>query len=212
MSERGQKSSKYVILLLVFTGLAGTAMAFRQMLQEAKAIVATTGLRVFGQLPEFALTRETSEPLSLSSLSGRVWIADFIFTRCAGPCPRMTQRMAQLQTELGDLPSVRFVSFSVDPDYDMPGVLQEYGKVFGAEPDRWSFVTGDRTKIYDLSINGFRLALGEDPTDETLLIHSTKFVLVDQEGRIRGYYDEQEPEQMSKLATDVRRLVRWPGR
>ncbi len=137
MPEPGQRVSKYVLVLLVFAGLASGALAFKHILGEARAVVSGAGLRVLGQLPEFTLMRETSQPLTRSSLLGQIWVADFVFTRCAGPCPRMTRRMAQLQQELADLPGVRLVSFSVDPEYDTPRVLREYAQAFGADSDRW---------------------------------------------------------------------------
>lgn len=121
----------------------------------------------------------------------------------------MTRRMADLQRELADEPNLRFVSFSVDPGYDTPPVLQRYADLFEADSATWFFLTGDRTAIYNLSIKGFKLAVedGDDPEYESIIIHSTRFVLVDPKGGIRGYYDEEDPQAMEQLVTDITQLI-----
>ena len=212
MSEAEKRFSRVAILLLAVGGVAGAGMAFRQMLGEAGRIVNVPVLPLYGQVPDFSLTRETGQSLSGRDLMGRVWVADFIFTRCAGPCPLMTMRMAELQTELHNLDGVRLVSFSVDPEYDTPEVLARYAGDYGADPDRWTFLTGDRRAIYDLSIKGFKLAVATGGDYEHLILHSTKFVLVDHAAGIRGYYDGTDPEDRKKLAADVRALLSGAAR
>ena len=133
-----------------------------------------------GEVAEFDLVRSTGEPLRRSDLKGRIWVVDFIFTRCAGPCPRMTDQMRTLTRQLsGD--DVRFLSISVDPEYDTPEVLADYARRFEADPERWVFATGDKARIYQLSAESFYLPV-EDPTDTDQIIHSTRFVVLDPEG------------------------------
>lgn len=210
MSEPGGRATKPVVVLLVVAGLATGAMAFRQMLREYRAIANQPAIDVYGQVPQFTLLRESGDTFSLSALKGRVWVADFIFTRCAGPCPRMTRRMAELQREFGAQANVRFVSISVDPEYDTPEVLREYANAHGADPAQWAFLTGDPDRIQKLSIEGFKLGLGTDDENEHFILHSTRFVLVDGKARIRGYYDESDPENMKKLVADIRKLAAGP--
>jgi len=162
-----------------------------------------------GSLPEFQLTGHDGKPLARASLLGRPFVADFIFTRCGGICPAMTARMAQLQRRVD--PRVRLVSFSVDPEHDTPEVLARYARDFGAGPG-WVFVTGPRAELHALATDGFHLAAMEIPPDQRQggdgpFLHSGKFVLVDGQGRIRGYYDSEEPGELAQLERDAARLA-----
>lgn len=186
---------------LVVALLAVAGAAARQMLRRPEPPP------VLGEVPDFALINRDGREVRRADLAGAPWIADFIFTRCGASCPMMSQRMARLERELPRDLGVRFVSFSVDPEHDTPPVLQEYAKSFGA-PGRWLFLTGDKQAIHRLSKEGFKLAV-DDATpanpDEPIL-HSTRFVLVDAEGRIRGYYEAFDEEAMQKLMREVEAL------
>jgi protein SCO1/2 len=163
---------------------------------------------VLGAVPDFALTNRDGRTVHRADLAGQPWLADFVFTRCAASCPLMTLRMARLNRDLpADLP-VRLVSFTVDPDYDTPEVLERYAQSFKA-PDRWLFLTGGREEMHRLSKEGFKLAVdaGGGPQDEPIL-HSTRFVLVDGEAKIRGYYEAFDEASMKKLRRDLERLRR----
>jgi protein SCO1/2 len=162
-----------------------------------------------GTVPPFSLTTESGAGADDHLFSDRVTVVDFIFTSCSGICPMMTGRMAWLQGELGDRNEVQFVSFSVDPETDTPEVLTEYGKRYGAIPGRWTFLTGDRAKIYSVSREGFRLGLETEGDDA--ILHSPKFVLVDRQGTIRGYYDSDSTGAMETLLAHARRLAKDPG-
>jgi protein SCO1/2 len=163
---------------------------------------------VLGEVPDFALTNRDGRAVHRADLAGQPWLADFVFTRCAATCPMMTMRMARLDRDLpADLP-VRLVSFTVDPDYDTPAVLERYARSFKA-PDRWLFLTGGREELHRLSKEGFKLAIdaGGGPQDEPIL-HSTRFVLVDGEAKIRGYYEAFDEASMQKLRRDLESLRR----
>ena len=160
-------------------------------------------------LPDFALTAVTvdgTSPLDLRALRGRVWIADFVYTSCAGPCPMLTANMAGLQKRLPK--SVGLLSFTVDPDHDSPEVLAVYARKFGADPQRWFFVDGDKPALTKLFRDGFQIAVAESAVAEPgqNVAHTTKFVLLDGEGRVRGYYDGDDPAALDKLAADAKRL------
>ena len=160
-------------------------------------------------VPPFTLVERSGRPATLDALRGRPWVADFIFTRCAGVCPAMTARMAALRARLADAP-VRFVSFTVDPANDTPEVLARYAAAAGASADWW-FVTGPMRDLHALSTQGFKLAAMENaPGAETAdgpFLHSSKFVLVDAEGAIRGYYDSEDAAAVRVLEADARRLA-----
>lgn len=166
-----------------------------------------------GALPEFRLVERSGRPLSLADLRGHPWVADFIFTRCAGACPAMTARMARLRRDVP--PDVRFVSFTVDPAHDTPEVLARYAASFHAD-EGWRFVTGPAQDLYALSVAGFKLAAMEVPPAEQSaggdgpFLHSSKFVLVDGAGVIRGYYDSTEEAAMRTLAADAAALPAGP--
>lgn len=158
-------------------------------------------LEVFGTVPAFQLKAHTgADYLSAKELDGRVWVANFIFTNCQGPCPRMSSQMRQVQTATTDLPEMRMVSFTVDPARDTPEVLAEYAKRQHAE-SRWTFLTGPLETLHMLKRQAFLLGNVDGE-----LNHSTRFVLVDGRQQIRAYYDSSEPDSIKRLIADVRRL------
>ncbi len=150
-------------------------------------------LPIIATLPEFTLTDQTGADFGMRELREKVWIANFIFTKCQATCPRQTAELKKLQEKLktrADWPDIRLVSISVDPENDTPEVLTTYASENGADPEHWKFLTGDREKIWELSKKGFMLAVGESEKDAASpLFHSPYFVLVDFYGRIRGFYD-----------------------
>ncbi|MCH8011247.1 MAG: SCO family protein [Candidatus Marinimicrobia bacterium] len=157
---------------------------------------------VYHQLPEFILTDQHANEFSREDLLGKVWVADFIFTTCAGPCPIMTSQFTELQDRFSENPDFRLLSISVNPEYDTPAVLKEYGDRYSADYSRWSFLTGTREDIHDLAVNGFHVGSVDEP-----VFHSTRFILVDRQSRIRGYYISSEQEDMKKLWNDVSVLI-----
>ena len=166
------------------------------------------GLPVLGSVPDFALTEASGTALRRSDLAGKVWIASFVFTRCAEACPMMMRTEVRLQEQLPLRDDLRLVSFSVDPDYDTPAVLTKYAKTFGADRNRWLFLTGDKKSVFSLAMDGFHLGTMEaDPTKEMPILHSSKLVLIDRHGAIRGYYDTGDEAALEKLARDVERVL-----
>lgn len=161
---------------------------------------------VFGSIPAFRLTAETGRDFDNSALAGKVWVADFIFTNCPGPCPRMSGLMRQLQNSVRDLPDVRLVSFTVDPERDTPEVFSGYARRYQAEPGRWFFLTGPRPALQFLCRDAFKLG-----NVDGSLEHSTRFVLVDRKSRIRGYFLTSEADAMSHLMRDLRTVYREPA-
>ena len=167
----------------------------------------TAPLPVLGEVPEFSLTEASGNPLRRADLAGRVWVAGFIFTHCASTCPIMSRRMSELQAQLGSREGLMLVSFSVDPQRDTPAVLTEYARQYGADRQRWLFVTGDKAQIRRLARDGFHLAAEDGtPEDDEPILHSTHLVLVDRHGRIRGYYDGMDAAALGRLLHDARVL------
>lgn len=169
-------------------------------------------LPVYGEVPEFSLMERSGRTVQQSEMLGKVWIADFIFTRCAGPCPLMSLQMAQLQEALSGTSDVCLATFTVDPEVDTPDRLSEYADRYGAKRDRWWFLTGKKEAIYRLVSRGFHLGVqdnapGERASDEGPILHSTRFVLVDRKLQIRGYYDSADTEAQKKLLADTKTLL-----
>ena len=156
----------------------------------------------YGVVPNFALVDQSGRAFdSARQLDGKVWIANFIFTNCAGPCPRMTSQLRQIRDKANTTGQLRLVSFTIDAARDTPAVLLTYSKRFGADPQRWFFLTGPQPELHNLSRNVFKLG----DVDGTLQ-HSTRFVLIDSDRRIRGYYDSSNEEAIRKLIEDIQRV------
>jgi protein SCO1/2 len=156
----------------------------------------------YGVVPEFQLTAQTGQPFDSKVLKGNIWVADFMFTTCPGPCPRMTSQMHEIQQAA----SVKLVSFTVDPARDTPQTLAQYAQTHHASPERWSFLTGPSETLNHLGLDVFKL----NKVDGSLQ-HSTRFVLVDRNSHIRGYYDTSQPEAIQKLVADAHLLEREPA-
>ena len=161
----------------------------------------------YGAVPAFQLTNQDNQPFGSANLSGKIWIADFIYTTCPGPCPMISSRMSEMQKPL-EKTDVHFVSFSVDPEKDTPAMLRGYATRLHAQPSRWDFLTGPKSAIYDLSMRGFKLAAAERDGDNGEPVHSTRLVLVDRRGQIRGYYDATEADAVTKLLADTNHLLK----
>src|SRR6202035_5784434 len=132
----------------------------------------------YGTVPSFQLTNQNGQPFGSAQLAGKIWIADFIYTTCPGPCPMISSRMSELQKPLENT-GVHFVSFTVDPARDTPQVLRSYAATLQADPGRWDFLTGPQSTIYNLSQNGFKLAVSDGSEEKGIPVHSTLMILVD---------------------------------
>jgi len=164
---------------------------------------------VLGTVPAFRLVDQTGAPFGPGQLAGRVWVADFVFTRCPDVCPRMTERLAGVHRALGD--QADLVSVSVDPAYDTPERLADFARAHGAESPRWHFLTGDSRGFQDSVLRGFKIAFSRDSDDVASITHGVHVVLVDGRGRIRGYYDSNDADALERLVQDARRLAARPG-
>lgn len=170
-------------------------------------------LPALGKLPEFKMTAVGPAAETIfteKDMLGKVWAAEFVFTRCGGPCPLMTSRMSALAKRV---PGLRVLAVTVDPAWDTPAVLREYARRHRVDPDRWVFLRGSSKDTYRLLYEGFKLPMSTQPDSppETRVIHSTKFVLVDAQGSIRGYYDALAQSGEAALEADARRLLAAEG-
>ncbi len=197
------------LVLIIFgipfaLGMAIVSYWFVSTRVEKKILLPT-----FGSVPQFSLVSEQGDRVSAGILIGKVTIADFIFTQCAGACPVMSSKMAELQRDFISDRRTQFLSFSVDPENDTPDVLRQYAGQYGAVKGKWLFLTGGREAIARLTRDGFHLGL--DVEGDSAIIHSQKFVLIDHEGAIRGYYDIDDSSSVRSLEHDARILSRRAG-
>ncbi len=162
----------------------------------------TSGLPTFADVPPFTLTAQDGREFrSAEALKDKVWVASFFFTTCNGPCPRMSAQMKRIQQATEATPDVQLVSFTVDPANDTPEVLAAYAQRFRADPARWHFLTGPPAALQALSKDVFQLGdIG------VKLDHSTRFLLIDRKGRLRGYYDTTDATTIEQLTADIAKL------
>jgi len=162
-------------------------------------------LPLIGTVPPFHLLDESGARFGPDRLAGRVWLANFIFTRCPAICPEMTERLVRVQRQLGD--AVDLVSISVDPAYDTPERMRAFAEKHGALSPRWHFLTGDGTTTEETVSRGFKIGLTRGSADPMSINHGVHVVLVDGQGHIRGYYDSTDPDARGRLVADARRLA-----
>ena len=180
-------------------GLVAVFIFFTYFIQESKQ---QNTLPIIGKVPQFDLIDSQNRNISKSDLIEKVWVADFIFTTCDMACPVMTGNMNLIHQEFRANDAVRVVSISVYPEYDTPEVLTQYASQYGANTNRWHFLTGPEESIKNMIKDGFKIGDYED-----IIFHSEKFALVDKKGNIRGYYNGMDTEEMDKLKKDVKSLL-----
>tara|TARA_B100001105_G_scaffold122892_1_gene98446 strand:- start:4505 stop:5092 length:588 start_codon:yes stop_codon:yes gene_type:complete len=155
-----------------------------------------------GSIPSFEFTDSDGNLISKKELTGKVWVADFIFTTCTMACPVMTGNMNLIHKAFKNNDKVRIVSISVYPEYDTPEILKEYASRYNANTNRWHFLTGPEENVKLVIKNGFKMGDYED-----IIFHSEKFALVDQNGNIRGYYNGMKTDDIKTLKKDIRVLL-----
>lgn len=186
---------RLLILLTLSLFLAGCGEAIETNMNE--------------DMLEFEFTTQDNKTLSLEDLKGNYWIADMIFTNCETVCLPMTANMKLLQDRLKEegFDDIQLVSFSVDPDYDTPEVLKEYGESYDADFSNWTFLTGyDFETIKEISIKSFKSILAEPPEGDDQVTHGTRFFLVDPEGKVIKHYDGVQSGNMESIVNDIRKI------
>lgn len=166
---------------------------------------------IWHQAENIKLTNQLNEEVSLYDIEGKIIVANFFFTRCPSICPRLTNNMKLLQNsmkqrdrrKLVDTSFVHFVSFSVDPERDSVPVLKSYADRYGVNSDAWWLLTGDKKEIYDFALNELKLATVDGEGVDEHFIHSERFVLLDKNKVVRGFYNGLDSTSVQKLAEDI---------
>lgn len=193
---------KYIRLLLIALTVLFVAACGNGGEQENTATQQTARENV----GDFAAINHNGEEFNVQNLQGQWWVADFIFTNCTTVCLPMTANMKKLQDKLdSEGLDVKLVSFSVDPDRDTPEVLTEYANEYGADLDRWTFVTGyDFDTIKEYSVKTFKNLVEAPPEGDDQVTHGTSFFLVDPDGNIVNHYSGTKAEEMDRIIEDIK--------
>jgi len=189
--------------LVVMVLISGAVRMFRS--SEHRGYDETPAI---GTVPDFHFITQEGNPFTRADLLGKVWVIDFFFTRCPGPCPMMSSRLAEISKELKKAKDVRLVSLSIDPEHDTPAVLKEYARRFNVDPNRWIFLTGPTNQVHEFTTKGMLQALST--ADPAAPVHSTRFLVIDRQGQIRIARKLDEPELVQKLLIDIGNLLREP--
>ena len=203
-ARSGIKPIVWVIAFVAAAVLIGLAYV---SLKNTRPAPPATPLEKLAQVPEFTLTDQTGAPFGSTDLKGKIWVANFIFTRCKGPCPLITTRMAELNGKLKKIQNgVKLTSFTVDPEHDTPKALAAFGQNLAANPADWKFLTGSPEAINAIVVKGLLQPLAKEPDGTPA--HSQRFVIVDGEGWIRSFQEGEDPEVVQKLMVDIGELLR----
>ena len=200
-----------LVLVLLFVGYG--LFLINRSGSGGSGAPSTAPLPVLRTISSMDLVDQEGEPVNLQTFRGQPWFANIIFTRCPGPCARMTQKMRQLQEALpAEASEVQLVSLTTDPDFDTPEVLSQYARKFQVDTRSWKFLTGTKEEIVRVSTQEWLLVMlekgeaeRESPND--IFLHSTLTVLMDRLGRIRGTYEILEEGQLDEALADLQRLL-----
>ena len=189
------KKVLFILSFIFFLGLGAT-----WVINKANS---SYDIPIIKSVPEFSFKNQHGKIFTEKELRNKITILDFIFTNCPGPCPMMTSNMSDLYKDYEQVPEVQFVSITVDPENDTQSILKEYATLNGVKDDRWNFLFSDLESIQILKRDGFMLF-----ADELPLGHAIKFILIDNHGKIRKYFDGTDRASVSILRTDIARLVK----
>jgi protein SCO1/2 len=191
------------LVFFIWGSVAATIFALAALLFVAQIMRSRAKLAIYGQVPDFTFIKQDGQPFGFKEMLGKVNVVDFIFTSCRDECPVMTSKMAELYNIFDNIDDVHFLSISVDPARDSLSILQKYAADNGVIDERWTFLWHPADDIVWLSEKGFLLAAKDLPEN-----HSNRFILVDQIGQIRGYYDFADSASMARLMGDIRQLLK----
>lgn len=211
--ESNSRMVRWVVWSGLFLVILAICFAFvrekRTSISSSNSPVSTNErvLPIISELSDFNLTNQLSEPVGLEKFVGKVWFADIVFTRCPGPCPVMTKRMAELQSYYKDNQNVAFVTLTTDPEFDTPEIMKRFAISHGAKSRNWDFLTGEKSEIVRLAVDELKLTVLDKPereqaSPEDMFIHSSYFVVLDKQGRLRGALESLE-EGWKEKAIDI---------
>ena len=185
----------YILAFIVFMGIGAS-----WVIEKANA---SHEIPIIKKVPNFNFTNQNGELFSNNQLKNKITVLDFFFTNCPGPCPIMTYNMKTLYNDFSSTDAVQFVSITVDPINDSIEVLKNYAEINGVNDQRWQFLTSELSKIKLLKQGGFMLFADDLPQG-----HAIKFILIDEDGNIRKYFDGTDEASLAILKKDISNLVK----
>lgn len=164
---------------------------------------------VYHSIADFAFVNQVGDTIRKEDMAGKIYVADFFFTTCPTICPVMKKEMLRVYELFKGEPNFRILSHSIDPTHDTQAVLKDYAEKLGV-PDAttWNFLTGDQEKIFEIGQTSYLTTTMADDMEPGGFLHSGAFLLVDQQGRIRGVYDGTKTEQVDRLLADIPKLLK----
>ena len=164
---------------------------------------------VYHSIADFAFVNQVGDTIRKEDMVGKIYVADFFFTTCPTICPVMKKEMLRVYEQFKGDPNFRILSHSIDPSHDTQAVLKDYAEKLGV-PDAatWNFLTGDQEKIFEIGQTSYLTTTMADDMEPGGFLHSGAFLLVDQQGRIRGVYDGTTTDQVDRLLADILKLLK----
>ena len=164
---------------------------------------------VYHSIADFAFVNQLGDTIRKEDMAGKIYVADFFFTTCPTICPIMKKEMLRVYEQFKGEGNFRILSHSIDPTHDTQAVLKDYAEKLGV-PDAatWNFLTGDQEKIFEIGQTSYLTTTMADELEPGGFLHSGAFVLVDQQGRIRGVYDGTKTDQVDRLLADIPKLLK----
>lgn len=195
-----------IILFVAVAGLISSCTQSEKALPIFGQREVVNGDTVYHKIAKFQFVDQDSAIITNDTFKDQIYVSDFFFTSCRTICPIMKTQMLRVYEATADLPDVKLLSHSIDPEYDTVALLHDFANRLGVSSDRWHFVTGVKDSIYKIAQTSYFATAMEDKSEPDGFIHSGAFLLVDKEQRLRGKYDGTKEEDVNRLLVDIKRL------
>lgn len=195
------------LFLKVFGTNHYTLRTYMPVVEDTGEPLIRNGDTIFHRVPDFSLTSQTGQTVSQKELAGKIYVANFFFASCQDVCKKMSANLREVQETFAQEPSIKIVSYTVDPERDSVSVLNSYAKTYGANPKTWYFLTGPKEQIYQLAREGYKLPAMQAPSLVPDFIHSEKLLLIDEQKQVRGIYNGTNPDEIERLITEIKVLL-----
>lgn len=204
--ERFYYMKHLILFMIVLSGILGACQQKKLPILGDREFI--NGDSVYHTIPDFKFVDQDSNEVTNQTYNNKIYVADFFFTTCPTICPIMKTQLLRIYDKFKDNQQVGILSHTIDPRHDSVAVLKAYAKRLRVEGNFWHFVTGDRSKIYELGQEAYYVTAGEDSTAAGGIIHSGAFILVDKKRRVRGMYDGTLEKDVSRLIKDMNTLLK----
>ncbi|MEZ4945203.1 MAG: SCO family protein [Cyclobacteriaceae bacterium] len=195
-----------IIVFVAVVGLISSCTKTEKPLPIFGQREVVNGDTVYHKIANFQFVDQDSAIITNDTFKGQIYVSDFFFTSCRTICPIMKTQMLRVYEATADIPDVKLLSHSIDPEYDTVALLHDFANRLGVSSDRWHFVTGVKDSIYKIAQTSYFATAMEDKSEPDGFIHSGAFLLVDKEQRLRGKYDGTKEEDVNRLLVDIKRL------